>query len=177
MSNMPFIFFCAKPVVKLLLGIIKNSLVVMVLIYSIYLYVVNLIDFIYDRHRIWDKEQENKSDRSSYWMRSVRKGVLRNFAKFTGKHLCQSPVFNEVAGLRRATLLKKRLCHRCFPVNFCKIFKNTFLTEHLRMTASKSDNYHSNNCMCKRYSHHPLYFTVMSEAFFQIFSCYHVTNT
>ena len=44
MSNMRFIFFCAKPVVKLLLGIIKNSLVVMVLIYSIYLYVVNLID-------------------------------------------------------------------------------------------------------------------------------------
>ena len=30
---------------------------------------------------------------------SVRKGVLRNFAKFTGKHLCQSLFFNKVAGL------------------------------------------------------------------------------
>ena len=31
--------------------------------------------------------------------RSVyEKGVLRNFAKFTGKPLCQSPFFNEVAG-------------------------------------------------------------------------------
>ena len=29
---------------------------------------------------------------------SVRKGVLRNFTKFTGKHLCQSLFFNKVAG-------------------------------------------------------------------------------
>ena len=36
------------------------------------------------------------------------KSVLRNFAKFTGKHLCQSLFFNNVAGLRPATLLKKR---------------------------------------------------------------------
>ena len=32
---------------------------------------------------------------------SVRKGVLTNFAKFTGKHLCQSLFFNKVAGLRQ----------------------------------------------------------------------------
>ena len=38
-----------------------------------------------------------------------KKGVLRNFAKFTGKQLCQSLLFNKVAGLRPATLLKKRL--------------------------------------------------------------------
>ena len=33
-------------------------------------------------------------------------GVFRNFGKFTGKHVCQSLHFNEVAGLRSATLLK-----------------------------------------------------------------------
>ena len=38
-----------------------------------------------------------------------KKGVLRNFAKFTVKHLCQSLFFNKIAGLRSATLLKKRL--------------------------------------------------------------------
>ena len=38
-----------------------------------------------------------------------KKGVLRNFAKFTGKYLCQSLFFNKVAGLRPATFLKKRL--------------------------------------------------------------------
>ena len=31
---------------------------------------------------------------------SVRKGVLRNFAKFTGKQLCQTLGFNKVAGLK-----------------------------------------------------------------------------
>ena len=29
---------------------------------------------------------------------SVRKGVLRNFTKFTGKYLCQSLFFNKFAG-------------------------------------------------------------------------------
>ena len=38
-----------------------------------------------------------------------KKGVLRNSAKFTGKHLCQSLFFNKVTCLRPATLLKKRL--------------------------------------------------------------------
>ena len=34
------------------------------------------------------------------------KDVLRNFTKFTGKHLRQSLIFNKVVGLRPATLLK-----------------------------------------------------------------------
>ena len=61
-----------------------------------------------------------------------KKGVLRNFAKFTGKHLCQSLFFNKVAGRSPAILLKKRLWHRCFPVNFVKFLRTPFLTEHLR---------------------------------------------
>ena len=68
------------------------------------------------------------------------KGVPRNFTKITGKQLCQSLFFkqlcqglsfNKVAGLRPATLLKKRLWHRCFPVNFVKFLRTPFLTEHL----------------------------------------------
>ena len=62
---------------------------------------------------------------------SVKKGVLKNFTKFTGKHLCQSLFFNKVAGLRPATLLKKRLWHRCFPVNFVKFLRTPFYIEHL----------------------------------------------
>ena len=65
--------------------------------------------------------------RSSHQMCSVTKGVPRNFAKFTGKHLCQSLFFNKVAGLRPAILLKKRLWHRCFPVNFAKFLRTPFL--------------------------------------------------
>ena len=60
-----------------------------------------------------------------------KKGVLRNFAKITGKHLCPSVFFNKVAGLRPASFLKKRLWHRCFPVNFVNFLRTPFLIEHL----------------------------------------------
>ena len=38
------------------------------------------------------------SFRSSHWRCSVTKGVLRNFPKFTGKHLWQNLFFNKVPG-------------------------------------------------------------------------------
>ena len=56
-----------------------------------------------------------------------KKGILRNFPKFSGKHLCQGLFFNKVAGLRPGTLLKKRLWHRCFAVNFAKFLRIPFL--------------------------------------------------
>ena len=64
--------------------------------------------------------------RNSHRRCSVIKDVLRNFAKFTRKHLCQSLFFNKVADLRPATLLKKRLWYRCFPVNFAKLLRTPF---------------------------------------------------
>ena len=57
----------------------------------------------------------------------MRKGVLENLAKFTGKQLCQSLSFNKVVGLRHAALLKKKLWHSCFPVNFTKFLRTPFL--------------------------------------------------
>ena len=42
--------------------------------------------------------------RNSHHMCSIKKSILRNFAKFTGKHLCQSLFFNKVAGLRTPSL-------------------------------------------------------------------------
>ena len=47
--------------------------------------------------------------RSSHQGCSVKKGVFRNFSKFTGKHMCQS------------------LCHTCFLVNFEKFLRTPFL--------------------------------------------------
>ena len=61
-----------------------------------------------------------------------KKDVLRNFAKFTGKHLHQSLFLNKVAGLKPVTLLKERLWHRSFPVYFAKFLRTTFLIKHLR---------------------------------------------
>ena len=63
--------------------------------------------------------------RSSHQRCSVRKGIFRDFAKFTVKYLCQSLFFNKVAG-RPATLLKKRLWYRGFPVNCKKFPRRTF---------------------------------------------------
>ena len=65
--------------------------------------------------------------RSSHRRCSLKKGVPKNFAKFTGKHLYQSFFFNKVAGLRPATLSEKRLWRRCFPVNIAKLLKTLFL--------------------------------------------------
>ena len=65
----------------------------------------------------------------------MKKGVLRNFTEFTGKHLCQSLFFNKVAFLRLATLLKKETLAQVFFCKFCEISKNIFFTEHVRTTA------------------------------------------
>ena len=42
--------------------------------------------------------------------------------------------FNKVAGLKPATLLKKRLWHRCFLMNFEKFLRKLFLKEHWLLT-------------------------------------------
>ena len=51
---------------------------------------------------------------------SHRKCSVKNFTNF----------------LRPATLLKKWLQHRCFPVKICQIFKNSYFEEYLRTTSS-----------------------------------------
>ena len=58
-------------------------------------------------------------------------GVLKNFVKLTGKHLCHLSLF-KVVGLRFATLLKKRLWHSCFPVNFANFLRTPIFIEHFR---------------------------------------------
>ena len=39
---------------------------------------------------------------------------------------------NSQEAMRPATLFKKKLSHRCFPVNFGKYLRTPFFTEHLR---------------------------------------------
>ena len=52
------------------------------------------------------------NDRSSLPEVFYKKGALRHFAKFTGKHLCLSLFFN--------------VFFKVFSCEFCKILKNTF---------------------------------------------------
>ena len=56
------------------------------------------------------------------------KDVLRKFAKFTGKHLCQSLFFN---------FIKKKTLAQVFSCEFCGISKNTFLQRTPLVAASE----------------------------------------
>ena len=56
-----------------------------------------------------------------------KKAVLKNFAVFAEKHLYWSVFFNKIRGLRPINLLKKRLQHRCFPVNIAKLLRTAIL--------------------------------------------------
>ena len=61
---------------------------------------------------------------------SAKKGVLRNFVKFTRKYLCQSLFFNKVAG--PCNFMKKETLAQVLSCEFCEISKSTFFTEHLQ---------------------------------------------
>ena len=84
-----------------------------------------------------NKIPDTENFRSSHRRCSVKKGVLRNPAKFTAKYLCQSLFFIKVAGLRLATLLKKETLAQVFSCEFCEISKNIFFTELLWTTTSE----------------------------------------
>ena len=95
--------------------------------------------FLNNCERNWDDhgrnltQMKNFMNRSSHRRYFVKTGGLKNYAKFTRKHLCWSLVFRKVAGLR---LAKKETPTQVFSCEFCEIFKNTFFTEHLWTTAS-----------------------------------------
>ena len=56
--------------------------------------------------------------------RSVKKNVLKNFTKFTRKHLCWGLFLIKC---RPEALSKKRSWQRCFPVNFSKFLRTPFI--------------------------------------------------
>ena len=59
------------------------------------------------------------------------KGVLRNFAKFTGKHLFQSYFF--------CKFVRKEVLTQAFSCKFCEIYKDTFLHRTPAVAASEAD--------------------------------------
>ena len=68
--------------------------------------------------------------RSSHRRCSVRKGVLRNFTKLTGKQLRQRLFFNKI---------KKESLAQVFSCEFCKNSQEHFFTEYLRSTATATE--------------------------------------
>ena len=73
--------------------------------------------------------------RSSHWSFSVKIGVLKYFANFTGKHLCWSLFLTESSGLQ---LFKKVFPTQVFSFGIFENFKNTYFEENLWTTASET---------------------------------------
>ena len=67
----------------------------------------------------------NTAISSRHWRCSVKKGFLKKFSNFTGKHLYWSLFFNKIAGLKPVTLFK-RLQYRRFPVKFANFLRTSF---------------------------------------------------
>ena len=67
-----------------------------------------------------------------------QKDVLRNFAKFTGKHLRKSLFFDKVAGFR----LKKETLVQVLSCEFCEILKNTFFYRTPLVAASERTSFY-----------------------------------
>ena len=62
-------------------------------------------------------------------------GRLKNLLKNLDQNLEVGKDYdneNDRSSLRPGTLWKKRLWHRCFPVNFAKFLRTLFFIEHLR---------------------------------------------
>ena len=87
------------------------------------------------------KRSRSKIDRTSYQKWSIKKGDLRNFVKFIGKHMCRSLFF------------------------FVKLqVQSTFFTEPLRVTASLSKK---DVCYCKWYEQN--FWWILSILLFRFF--------
>ena len=68
-------------------------------------------------------------------MCSLKKGVVKSFIKFTGKHLHQSLFFNNAAG-QACNFAKKETLAQVYSCKFCEIFKSTCFKKHIWATAS-----------------------------------------
>ena len=79
-------------------------------------------------------EENFHTSRSSRLEVFCKNGVLRNFAKFTGKHLRQSRFLNRVAGAKVAVaawnFIKKEPLALVFSSEFWEISKNTFFLQN-----------------------------------------------
>ena len=83
------------------------------------------------------------------WLRSsrldvfCRKGIFRSFAKFIGKHLCESLFFNKVRPARDSA--------QVFPVSLAKFLRPPFYKDHLQRLLLKIVWYLLNSLSCSSF--------------------------
>lgn len=59
------------------------------------------------------------------------KSLSEKFSKNHSKTSVLEPLSYKVAGCLSAASLKQKLQYRCFPTNYAKFLRTTFLREHL----------------------------------------------
>ena len=120
-----------------LLGIVINKLQFLNITYKKYYLIcrLNIKQRMPNIKLVLHSVHFSRQHRSSHQRCSMKKGVLKNFAKLTGKYLCQSLFFIKVAGAA-CNFIKKEILAQVFSCGFCEISKNTLFTEHLWVTAS-----------------------------------------
>ena len=69
---------------------------------------------------------------------ALQNRCTKNFTKLTGKHLCWSLFLIKLQTWRPSTVLKKRLQHRCFPVNITKSLWTGFFIKTLFLSRTRT---------------------------------------
>ena len=91
-------------------------------------------------YRLWNRfcffyyyfHFESVKFRSSRWQMSFKMGVLKIFSQYSQKILVLESLCHKVTDLWPCSFIKKRLQHKCFPLNIAKLLKVAFFIEHLR---------------------------------------------
>ena len=92
---------------------------------------------------------KNRSSRPGVF---CKKSVLENFAKFTGKQLCQNLFVNKVVGFRpnkESLFINKETLAQVFSCEFCQIFKNTFFHRTPPVAVSERTSLHWKKLLSK----------------------------
>ena len=76
-----------------------------------------------NKHEVWNKSRDKNIGLQSRPEVFCKKGFLK-ISQNSQENTCA-----RISVLIKVSVLKKRLCHRCFPVNFAKFLRTPFLIE------------------------------------------------
>ena len=86
------------------------------------IYIINILELQQINSFLW-LLQSNRSRSMDIFCKI---DTFENFVKFTGKHLCRNLFLHKVVSWKPATLLKSKLRHIYFRVNYVKFLRTPF---------------------------------------------------
>ena len=93
-----------------------------------------------------------------------KKGVLRNFAKFTGKHLCQSLFFNKIVGSDFAKFLRTPFLWNTFGRLLLPWISKQFLREYCSWSSPFSFRFFTSTSIWKISMNSSIYFLSITSS-------------